>query len=268
MNPTNQENKTTKVEQSFQKILFYYRLRIGIIATIVVLLLAAGGIVLLRNFKETKFVSPTYKQLDPNSKTYWVDRTLADIDLYRNTKTKAGNTKQLYWLLMNTLDEARKISSNYVRIMAISDIAITMAKNDIDINIDNIIKELGETPLAASMRTRIIASQSLMFLRLAKRSAARVAIQEYDRIVIETDMKLNTATNEFAFLGVITTLACLQDTPKLSDIFSKQIEFSLRITTEQRMRAYRLIAGEQARVGMSVDALNTVKKIRNSVERA
>ncbi|MDR2116577.1 MAG: hypothetical protein LBP87_09380 [Planctomycetaceae bacterium] len=106
-----------------------------------------------------------------------------------------------------------------------------------------------------------------MFLRLEKRSAARVAIQEYDRIVIEADVKLNSPVNELAFLGVITSLAYLKDPIKLSDIFKKQLEFSLRITTDQRMRAYRLIAGEQARVGMSVDALNTAQKIRNLIER-
>ncbi|MDR2438445.1 MAG: hypothetical protein LBE12_03605 [Planctomycetaceae bacterium] len=251
-----------------RKTLFYYRLRIGIFVTILILFLflIIGGTVFLLSLRETKFVPPTYKELDPHLATYWIDRTQTDIDLFR-TETKNEIPRQLYFSLMNTLNEARKISSNYPRIMAISDIAITMAKNDIDINIDNIIQTLGDTPLAASMRTRIIASQSLMFLRLAKRSAARVAIQEYDRIVIEADVKLNSSVNELAFLGVITTLACLEDTIKLSDIFNKQIEFSLRITTEQRMRAYRLIAGEQARVGMSVDAMHTAQKIQDTVER-
>ncbi|MDR3197804.1 MAG: hypothetical protein LBU34_08055 [Planctomycetaceae bacterium] len=262
----NQENKTTEIEQTLRKTLFYYRLRIGIVAAILIFFLVVGGIVLLPNFRETKYVPPTHKHLDSHSTTYWVDRAQADIDLFRNTETKTEIPRELYLSLMNTLDEARKISPNYARIMAISDIAITMAKNDIDINIDNIILTLSDTPLAASMRTRIIASQSLMFLRLAKRSAARVAIQEYDRIVIEADVKLNSSVNELAFLGVITALACLEDTVKLSDFFNKQIAFSLRITTEQRMRAYRLIAGEQARVGMSVDAMNTAKKIRNPVE--
>jgi tetratricopeptide (TPR) repeat protein len=261
------ENKTTEIEESFRKILFYYWFRVGIGITIFLVLFVIGSVVLWQYFHETKYIPPTHQQLDPHSTTYWVDRTLADINLFQNTKTKTKNSKQLYLTLMNTLNDAQKISSNYLRIIAISDIALTMAKNDVDINIDNIIQSLGDTPLAASMRTRIIASQSLMFLRLAKRSAARVAIQEYDRIVIEADLKLNTPTNEFAFLGVITALACLEDTPKLTDIFNKQIEFSLRTTTEQRMRAYRFIAGEQARVGMSVYAMNTAQKIKNSVER-
>ncbi|MDR2706663.1 MAG: hypothetical protein LBC02_12860 [Planctomycetaceae bacterium] len=263
----NKENKTTEIEQSFRKILFYYRLRIGIGVTILLFLLAIGGVALWQYFHEPQYIPPTHKQLDPNSTTYWVDRTLADIELFRNAETKVKNSQQLYLTLMNTLEEAGRISSNYARIKAISDIAITMAKNDIDINIDNMIQSLGDTPYAASMRTRIVASQSLMFLRLAKRSAARVAVQEYDRIIIEADLKLNTPTNEFAFLGIITALACLEDTAKLTDIFNKQIEFSLRTTTEQRMRAYRFIAGEQARVGMSVNAMNTAQKIKNPVER-
>ncbi|MDR1962507.1 MAG: hypothetical protein LBQ50_01870, partial [Planctomycetaceae bacterium] len=137
----------------------------------------------------------------------------------------------------------------------------------IDINIDNIIQNLGETPLASSMRARILVSQSLMYLRLAKRPAARVAIQEYDRLVIEADLKLNTPTNELAFLGAVTALICLEDMTKLNNIFNKQIEFSLRTTTDQRMRAYRLIAGEQARVGMSVKAMTLVQKIQNPIER-
>jgi tetratricopeptide (TPR) repeat protein len=263
----NKENKITKIEQSFRKILFYYRLGIGIGVTILLFFLVIGGLVLWQYFHEPQYIPPTHKQLDPNSNTYWVDRTLADIELFRNAEAKVINSQQLYRTLMNTLDEAGKISSSATRIKAISDIAITMAKNDIDINIDNIIRALGDTPFAASMRTRIIASQSLMFLRLKKISAARVAVQEYDRIFIETGLKLNTPTNEFAFLGIITTLACLEDTPKLTDIFNKQIELSLRTTTEQRMRAYRFIAGEQARVGMSVYAMNTVQKIKNPVER-
>ncbi|MDR2756132.1 MAG: hypothetical protein LBC20_10530 [Planctomycetaceae bacterium] len=264
----NQENKTTEIEQTLRKTLFYHRLRVGIVVLTIILFLflIAGGTVFLLSFRETKFVPPTYNELDTHSTTYWIDRTQADINLLR-TKTKNEIPRQLYLSLMNTINEARKITSNYTRIMAISDIAITMAKNDIDINIDNIVQTLGDTPLAASMRTRIIASQCLMYLRLAKRSAARVAIQEYDRIVIEADLKLNSSVNEFAFLGVITALACLEDTIKLSDLFNKQIAFSLRTTTEQRMRAYRLIAGEQARVGMSVDAMNTVQKIQNPVER-
>lgn len=229
--------------------------------------LAFGGFIMWRYFHEPPYIPPTHQQLDPNSNTYWVDRTLADIKLFRNAEGKIKNSQQLYLTLINTLDEAGTISPSYARIKAISDIAITMAKNDIDINIDHIIQSLGDTPFAASMRTRIIASQSLMYLRLEKRSAARVAVQEYDRIVIEADLKLNTSTNEFAFLGIITALACLEDTPKLTDIFKKQIEFSLRTTTEQQMRAYRFIAGEQARVGMSVNAMNTAQKIKNPVER-
>jgi hypothetical protein len=263
----NKENKTTGIERSFRKVLFYYRLRIGIGVTILLSLLVIGGIALWQHFHEPQYIPQTHSQLDPSSTTYWVDRTLADIELFRGAEAKIKNSQQLYLTLMNTLDEAGKISSNYARIKAISDIAITMAKNDVDINIDNIVQSLGDTPYAASIRTRIVASQSLMFLRLAKRSAARVAVQEYDRIVIEADLKLNTPTNELAFLGVITALACLEDTPKLTDIFNKQIEFSLRTTTEQRMRAYRFIAGEQARVGMSVNAMNTAQKIKNPVER-
>ncbi|MDR0336122.1 MAG: hypothetical protein LBI18_03430 [Planctomycetaceae bacterium] len=262
----NHENKTKKAEQEFRTTLFYYRLRIGIVVMVLMLIPVIGGMILLPHFREATYVPPTYPQLDPNSKTYWVDRTLADIESHRNTNNKTDHS-QLHFSLMNTLAAAQKVSSTYARTMAIADIAITMAKNDIDINIDDIIKELGDTPLATSIRTRIIASQSLMYVRLSKRSAARVAVQEYDRIVIEADIKLNTPTNELAFLGIITTLACLEDTVKLSDLFRKQIEFSLRTTMEQRMRAYRLIAGEQARVGMLVDAMNTVSKIRNLVER-
>jgi tetratricopeptide (TPR) repeat protein len=267
MNQENKTNKTTEMEQSFRKIVFYYRLRVGLGVTVLFLFLVFGGIVLWEHFHEPPYIPPVHTQLDPHSSTYWVERTLADIELFRNAETKVKKSQQLYRTLMNTLDDARKISSDYARIIAISDIALTMAKKDIDINIDNIIQSLGDTPFAASMRTRIISSQCLMFLRLNKRSAARVAVQEYDRIVIEADLKLNTPTNELAFLGIIMALACLEDTVKLSDLFNKQLEFSLRTTTEQRMRAYRFIAGEQARVGMSVLAMNTVQRIKNPVER-
>ncbi|MDR2115720.1 MAG: hypothetical protein LBP87_05000, partial [Planctomycetaceae bacterium] len=92
----NQENKTTEIEQTLRKTLFYYWLRVGTVVIILILFLAVSGIVLWLNFRETKYVPPTYPQLDPNTATYWIDRTQTDIDSFRNSKTKTEISQQLY----------------------------------------------------------------------------------------------------------------------------------------------------------------------------
>jgi hypothetical protein len=263
-----QKNKMTRTERKIQRILFFRRTAIGLGVIVFFLLLAFGCGIMWQYFYEPPFVPPSYEKLDPESPDYWVDRIMIDVNSVRSkaTELKKSDTK-LYFSVMGTLNAARKCSSQYERLKAVSDIALTLAKNDIDINVDNIVLELGDSPPASAIRARILISQGLMYLRLSKRSAAKVALLTYDRLVIDADLKLNSTSNEYALLGAVTILAYLKDLGKLNEILNRQCEFALRMTTEQRMRTYRIIAGEQARAGMTADALNSAQKIQDTVER-
>lgn len=264
-----QKSSNNHLEKNAKKrALFQYTVTILGFLLIAVLLGGAGTFFWLQRQK-SELPLPNYTNSDKESPDYWKERAQFDIDFSRNDKDAGSvNLEKLRFFTARTLNEAQQIDSNYARVMALSDVALTLAKNDISLNIDEQLKFLANSPIGLVMQARICISQALMELRKGNRSQARVLIQQYSRLVIDQDLKLGNDMNEMSFSGAVTVLAVLEDTTLLTKIFDEQIAFSFRLPDAQRMRAFRFIAGEQARIEMSVYAMNTVTKIKGALETA
>lgn len=262
----NESKKPMTLEESVRKTLLKRRLLTALGIFVFLACLSGFGYLFWLNLHEPAFVPPSY-DLDPESETYWRDRTQADIDAAPKNESPARRTRVVHQRLQNTLNAARGLDSPHQRMTAITEIALTLAVNDENFNIDNTLRNLGETSFAKSLYGRILVSQSLMYIRLDNPSAARVAFQEYIRVNNEADLKLDSELNRMSFIGAVNALASLQDKGQLTEMFNRQSMFSLRIVLGQRATAFRILAGEQARVGMTIPALNTVRRIDNPVEQ-
>lgn len=256
-----------QLEKDIQRALFHRRLLLSSIGFVLLLLLAVGGFLVWRFIEGSQINPPSYEHLDKTASTYWVDRTELDIKEARAIPSKPRSNEMVYRYVTNTMARAKALPTEFERLMAIYDIALTMAKHDVDVNIDDTLRNLGDTPLAQSLQGRIYVSQGLMHCRMSNPNGARVAIQEYNRLVIDADLKLDSLINDMSFCGAVTALAYLKNTTLLNDMFKRQVNFTLRVDSSQRMKAYRFIAVEQARVGFAIDAMETVKKIDNPLER-
>ncbi|MDR0871626.1 MAG: hypothetical protein LBN39_12625, partial [Planctomycetaceae bacterium] len=255
-----------KLEQSARRADFFRRLLVSGFILFIIALFAGGGLFFWLQQQGQKFTVPEYTNSDTGSPSYWTDRTKQDIEVSRIKDTDGFNQEKLRFLVMNTLREAQQITSNYAKVQPAADTAITLAESNVNLNIDEPLKFMTDSPVGQMMLARIYISQALMCLRINDNSQARVLFQQYDRLVIESDLKLNSEVNELAFCGAVSVLSLLGDTARLNGLFDRQLEFSLRLQTAQQMRAFRIIAGEQARSGMNVYAMNTVKKIKSTVE--
>lgn len=263
------DSKPNELEKSIQRVLLRRRFLALAGAAVLFLLLVGMGRLLWYARVDKPFAAPNYSELDPASTTYWIDRTLADIRLDGDSNVpKRRETERRTSRILDTMTEARKIESHYGRIMAVKDIALSLTDQDVDVNIDDTIRTLGDSSLAQSVAGRIFVSQSLMYIRLKNEVAARVAYQDYRRLLIDGDLILNSELNDLSFCGACTALFCLGDVSALNELQQKQTEFSLRVLPPQQMKAYRIIAGEQARLGQSMSALETMKKIDSLVEMA
>ena len=214
-------------------------------------------------------ITPDYSSLDVESDSYWNDRTLIDIDTARQaSRTEHIRIDHLRIFTNRTAEEAALISNPYLRAQAVTRVARTLAENDINITLDNFVHRLGNTPMIVSMRARTLVSQALMHLRHERNPSALTAFRQYNRLVREADLKLNSPLNEESFFGAVTVLKYLNNTEELKELFERQKTGAAVLGLDQRMRAYRLIAGEQARAGMTLDALETAKSITNNVEQS
>lgn len=260
--------KTPSLETSLFRTLLLQRLGLGVVVAVIALAAAWAGIRMWKTTRPTSSTLPSYEHLDPASADYWVDRTLWNIESARKADLSENARKeQLRILANNDLVLARQREVQYDQLQAISDIAMTLARNDIDVNIDDTLRGIDDAGYAGAVRARIFVSQALMHLRLNNRSAARVAVMEYNRILVASDLKLESSINDLAFCGAVTVYACMEDTTALGDLFQKNLAYTPRAVQGQQMKAYRIIAGEQARVGFGRDSLETLRRMNDIVEQ-
>ena len=253
--------------QSIRRTLFRMYLVGGTVATICVLLLFLSGVTVYRRITYVDPVNPDYSSLEADSDTYWTDRILIDIETAQQSLgTEQVRQQRLRRFANRTLFESLNIPSPYARAQAATSIAVVLAQHDIDIVLNNHLQQLGNTYLIVSMRARALVSQALMYVRLGKTPAALVALQQYNRLVNEANIKLDSTLNEESFFGAVTVLQCLGNGEELKELFRCQLATIPILGIDQRMKAYRLVVGEQVRVGMTSAALETAKKINNPVE--
>ena len=257
----------TLVERNVRQTLFRIHVITGVIVTIFGAALFAAGFAAYRHITRVDPVKPDYTALDKESDTYWTERILIDIKTAKNSPgTEQQRAQRLRSFTQETVAEAMTIESPYGRAQAVTEIAQFLAAHDINISFDAQLSRLNDTPLIVAMRARALVSQALMYLRTNNYAAAHVAVQQYNQLLSVTDLKLNSPINEESFFGIVTVLWLLGDKEGLLALFELQKASTMILGIDQQMRAYRLIAGEQVRVGMTEDAQNTAKMITQPLE--
>lgn len=259
---------TTSIKKSVRKALFHIYFVRGFLVTICCLGLLAAGFVVYSKMTYVDPVQPDYFSLDKEGDTYWIDRILIDIKTAQESQgSDTIRLQRLQNFVRRTVADAMKLPTEYSRAQAITSAAMVLAQNNINIaSVVNQIRQLGDTNLVVSMRTRALISQALMHLRKERKPAAQVALQEYNRLVTENDLRLNSSLNEESFFGAVTIHLVLGDKEGLIEQFERQKASTATLGIDQRMTAYRLIVGEQVRAGMIREALETAKRIKNPLE--
>ena len=259
----------TLAEQNDRKMLRRFYSISGIGIAVCGALLLTAGFVIYRQVTYVDPVNPDYSALDLDSDTYWTDRIQIDITTAQESPgTHQDRQLRLRNFVHQTVAEAMQVPTPYARAQAVTSIVGKLAQNDVDLVLDSQLLRLGDTQLIASMRARAIVSQALMHLRLGKNSAAGLTLQRYHKLVTDADLKLNSPLNEESFFGAVTVLMCLDDEEGLTELFEYYKISSASIGIDQRMRAYRIIAGEQIRIGRVTEAIETANKINSPVELA
>jgi len=264
---TSEAHAETSVERSVRRTLYRIYFVGGIFAAACVLLLFFIGLTVYHRATYVDPVNPDYSSLDTESDTYWTDRIQFDIQTAQQSAgTDQIRLQRLRRFVYRTVTEALIIPSPYARALAVTSIAVALAQQDINIILDSQLRQLGDTPLIMAMRARALVSQALMHIRLRQNPAAQTAMRQYRQLVIDADLKLNSTLNEESFFGAVTVLKYLNDEEGLTELFNRQRASTAILGIDQQMKAYRLIAGEQVRIGKTAAALETVKQINNPVE--
>ncbi|MDR1290296.1 MAG: hypothetical protein LBK06_03755 [Planctomycetaceae bacterium] len=250
------------------RVLFFRYLGIVLLFLVVFLFIGVFSYKFWNAVRPDNFVKPNYTDLDPLSEMYWSDRMERDIVYINKMNVSAiRKSSRLRTLVSRQIGVATELESHYERNHAILSIAKILTKYDLDVNIDKTLRTMDETYETYSIRARIYISIALMQVRQKNFVGAMSAYAEYKRLVNHADLKLDTPENEESFIGAVTVLLVAQNIDELSDLFRVQTEFTRRISSNQRMRAYRLIAVEQARSGSFLqNSLNTLRMIRDTVE--
>ena len=239
----------------------------GIVIAVCISVLFFAVFTIYQGAAYVESVKPDYSALDVKSDTYWTDRTLIDIETAQQSEgTNEQRLQRLQEFANYTVNEALIITSPYPRARAVTSIATVFTQHDINVTLDRQLQRLGNTTLIASMRARVMISQALMHLRQRRAPATQAIMQQYNQLVIDADLKLNSTINEESFFGAVTILWLLNDRDGLRELFNRQTASTAVVGLDQRMRAYRLIVGEQVRVGMTTEALETAKRINNHIE--
>ncbi|MDR2641396.1 MAG: hypothetical protein LBC74_01235 [Planctomycetaceae bacterium] len=250
------------------RVLFLQRLGWGLLFAVVVCVVGIFSYYFWLAVRADVFDLPSYEDINSESDTYWSDRMERDVAYVDGMKvSEIRKASRLRLLVNRQLSNALALESYYERNHAILAIALTLTKHNLDVNIDKTLRTMNETYESYSIRARIYISIALMQVRQKNLIGAISAYSEYKRLLNYADLKLDTAENEESFIGAVTVLYLVQNFEELADLFRIQIEFSRRINSSQRMRAYRLIAVEQARSGNFLpNAINTFKMIHDTVE--
>ncbi|GHT25550.1 hypothetical protein FACS18942_00790 [Planctomycetales bacterium] len=255
------------LQKEYVQIIRKRRILAGVFTLLTVGICTAVGLLIWNHYRAETLVLPKYDKLDPESPQYWQERSQFNIDyIDRQHLPEPVRTKHLRTLILGDISAANRQKSSYDRVRAVTDIALLLAKNDIDINIDSTVRGMEEKESAYEICGRIYVSQALMHLRLNDLTAARTAVADYIRLLVAHDLKLDSPINELSFCGTVTALSVLGDSGALSDFFQKHSAYSHRIGADKRMRAFRIIAGELARTGSVRQAVELLKNIPDTVE--
>ena len=264
-----EKRKVTSVEKSVQRTLFYQRLVGGIVATTLGLVLVGVYVFWAKQHYQTEHVDePNYAHLDETSPTYWADRVDTDIaSIQRLEISPQLEFNRLRHRLQRTLATAATTTAGYDRSVAVSETALAIFRNNINIDVEEFLQATGETPLAMALRAKVLVANALMLLRLNDKVAATVTMNNYERLVIAADVKIDTEAGELAFRGAAKVYRYTFDVGSLDALFQRNLKFTPRITdVELRMKAYRIIATEQAVAGRDRDAMETVAQIDLPIE--
>lgn len=266
---TSEFHTETSVEKGVRQALYRMYLAETLLGLVVFLLFFSVVFVIYRQITYVDPVQPDYSQLAEDSDSYWTNRITVDMTTAQQSAgTKEQRYNRLRVFTYRTIDKAMTIADSYDRARAVTDIAKTLAQHDIDFVLDNHLQKLGDTNMIVSLRARTLVSQALMYLRLERTPAAQMAMLRYNRLVIEFDLKLNLPVNEESFFGAVAVLYCLNDREGLNELFTRQKTSTAVLGRDQQAKCFRLIAGEQVRTGMVLDALETAKRIDNPIELA
>jgi hypothetical protein len=259
----------TSVEWSVRRTLHRNYLIVWVVWIACCVLLIVVGWSLYHSATYVDPLTPDHSALDIESDTYWTDRILIDIETALQSEgSEQVRLRRLRTFAYRTVAEAMNIPTPYAKAQAVTSVAVVLTQRDIDIVLDSQLQQLGNTSLIAAMRARVLVFQALMYLRKEREAAARLALQRYRQLLGEADLKLNSSANEDAFFGAVTVLHYLGDREGLFELFEHQRGAAAVLGIDQQMRAYRMIAGEQARIGMITEAMETAQHISNPVESA
>ena len=263
--------KITSVEKSVQRTLFYRRLCGGIVALFLLLLFVAAYFFWGKQRYQTEHIDvANYDHLDESSPTYWPDRVESDIEFIRGLELPAQQKdSRLRSRLRQTLAAATATPPEFGRGAAVSETALAILRHDVNADIEEFLEFIGEAPLAMALRAKILVTNALMLLRLNDPVAAAVAMNSYERIVNSADIKLDSEASELAFRGAVRVYRYTFETRALDALFQRNLRFASRITDPGlQMRAYRIIATEQAVADRDRDAMETASQIGNPIELA
>jgi len=264
-----QKPKLTAVEKSVRRVLFYRRLWGGLVAFFLLLLFTGLFLFGLHHrHRKVNDDAPNYDHLDESSVTYWSDRVEQDVrDIRHLELTPDQEMNRLRLRLRGTLAVAAATPAGFARNVAVSDTAFAIFRHDIAVDIDEFLEAMGETPLAAAMRAKILVSEALLRLRLNDQGAASVAINGYERMLTHYDVKLDSEPAELAFIGAVKYYRYTFGNEALDTLFQKNLKFASRISdSDLRMKAYRIIATEQSRAERDRDAMETTLHINSHLE--
>ena len=264
-----EKRKITSVEKSVQRVLFYRYLRGGLAALTVLLILGVAFVFWTKHRYQAEHVdAANYDRLDESSPTYWMDRVDLDIESIKSLSLPPPQeVNRLRSRLRRTLQAAAATPPGFGRSVAISDTALAVFRHDINVNAEEFLESMGETPLAMALRAKALVANALMLLRLNDQVAAAVAMNTYDRIVNSADIKLDTEAAELAFYGAAKVYRYTFDTASLDALFQRNLKFASRIGEDDlRMKAYRIIATAQAAANRDRDAMETAAMIKNPIE--
>ncbi|MDR0390306.1 MAG: hypothetical protein LBH59_00230 [Planctomycetaceae bacterium] len=250
------------------RVLFLRHLGWGLLFVGLLVLVVLFSYSVWRAIRADVFEFPSYNDLDSLSLSYWSDRVERDIAYVGEMKiSDLRKAARLRVLVNRQLGVATDLSSHYERNHAILAIALTLTKHNLDVNIDKTLRIMNDSYEAYSIRARIHISVALMQIRKKNLMSAMSAYSEYWRLLNHADLKLDTPENEESFIGAVTILHLAQNIEELSELFRVHIELARRINSGQRMKAYRLIAVEQARSGSFLqNSFSTLKMIHDVVE--
>ena len=215
-------------------------------------------------------VIPVVTKAERETENYWYDRARREITaIQANDEAEAKKVTQLQECLAVLVKQAAEADTPYRKARALLEIALAQTSCDLDLNIYVTIKGITGAPTINAMRCRALGSIALMYMRLNNESASRSAIDEYLRVSYENDLRLDSEDTILAFISVTTAMASAGNRSGLEQLF-KQVEMTNRriaVVSALEM-SRRILAGQQARVGMKWDAIATAENIEQPVEQS